>query len=373
MKKIVVLGSLALSLTNFRYQMLETMVKCGFEVIACAPHASNDIIKKLELIGVKYRHVALENTGLNPFKDVLNCWKMSRTFKNINPDYILSYTMKPVIYGSLAARIAGINNIYSMITGLGYGFTSSTVKAKIVGFIMSNLLRIALYFNNSVFFQNPDDIKFFKKRAILKDTRKIKLINGSGVNLDFYKKTPLPAKPSFLLIARLIKDKGINEYVNAARIVKKQFPDIKFNLAGWIDNNPSSITKETLDLWTKEGIIDFLGMLDDVRPAIQNCSVYVLPSYREGTPRTVLEAMSIGRAIITTDAPGCRETVKDGENGFLVPVKDHLYLADKMIELINSPNKLFEMSEKSYILATDKYDVHKVNAMIMKNMGLEQV
>lgn len=370
--KTVVLGSLAMSLTNFRYQLLKALVDNGADVVACAPNANDEIIEKLRVIGVKYKNVEIENTGLNPFKDLWNFWKMVITLKEIKPDYILSYTMKPVIYGSLAARIIGVKNIYSMITGLGYGFTSKSVKARIVGFIMSGLLKLSLFFNKGIFFQNPDDVDFFRKSGILKNENKIILINGSGVDLNHYKKTPLPKKTSFLLIARLIKDKGINEYVDAAQIVKKTYPNVSFRLAGWIDNNPASIKKETIDHWSNEGIIEYLGKLKDVRPAIQNCSVYVLPSYREGTPRTVLEAMAIGRAIITSDAPGCRETVIDSENGFLVPIKNQEYLAEKMIELIKSPQKTYLMAEKSYTLAKDKYDVHKVNEIILNTMKVGQ-
>ncbi len=369
-RKIVVLGSLALSLTNFRFQLLKTLVDNGCEVYACAPNADIEIIEKLTKIGVHYEHMAIENTGLNPFKDMFNCWKMAKKLKKLNPDYILSYTMKPVIYGSLAAQMAGVKNIYSMITGLGYGFTSQSIKARIIGIIMSGLLKLSLYYNKRVFFQNPDDIEIFNIKGILNNKTKTQLINGSGVNLEHYKKTPLPEKFSFLLIARLIKDKGIYEYVDAAKIVKEKYPEITFNLAGWIDNNPSAIKKHELDKWVSNGTINFLGKLKDVRPALENCSVYVLPSYREGTPRTVLEAMATGRAILTTDAPGCRETVVDGENGYIVPLKDYKTLAAKMIKMIEFPQLNMKMANQSHKIVTDKYNVNEVNKVILKTMNL---
>ncbi len=369
-KKILVFGSLALSLVKFRYQLLNDLGHLGYEVIACAPDADDEIISILNDINVQYVNIALCRTGVNPYLDVINLLKMRKTFKKIKPDYVLSYTIKPVIYGSIAAKLAGVKKIYSMVTGLGYAFTSKSFKSKIVNGIVQQLLKISLLFNEIVFFQNPDDIEVFKKNKLLKNEDQAFMINGSGVDLDYYKKTSLPKDFSFLLIARLIKDKGVVEYAEAARIVKKKYPDVKFNLAGWIDSNPTAINQSTLNNWISDGVIDFLGSLDDVRPAIENCSVYVLPSYREGTPRTVLEAMAMGRPIITTDAPGCRETVEDGENGFLVPIKEVGSLVTKMIEMIENPILVQNMAEKSYDLVCEKYDVHKVNKIIIKRMYL---
>ncbi len=369
-KKIIVFGSFAASLIKFRYQLLEAMVNNGYEVIACAPEADNYIISKLSEINVQYQNVPLSRTGINPISDIKNLWNLSKIFKEINPDYILSYTIKPVIYGSLAAQLAGVKNIYSMVTGLGYAFTNKNIKSRVVNKIVSWLLKIALKFNKVVFFQNPDDIAIFFEKNLLRANDQPYMINGSGVDLNHYENKPLPDKFSFLLIARLNKDKGIIEYADAARDVKKKHPNIKFYLAGWIDSNPSAIKQEMLDDWINSGVIDFIGRLDDVRPAIENCSVYVLPSYREGTPRTVLEAMAMGRAIITTDAPGCRETVKEGWNGYLVPVKSVELLILRMKKLIEEPELLTKMSQRSYELAQEKYDVHKVNIEIMKKMKL---
>ena len=176
--------------------------------------------------------------------------------------------------------------------------------------------------------------------------------------------------PRFLLIGRLLGDKGIREYVQAAEQVKLQYPETQFDLVGWIDANPNTITQPELDSWTAAGTVNFLGRLNDVRPAIGDCSVYVLPSYREGTPRTVLEAMAMGRAVITTDAPGCRETVVDGDNGFLVPIKDADALAQAMLRFIEQPELFAQMGLRSRAIAEEKYDVHKVNAQMLKGMGL---
>ncbi len=257
-----------------------------------------------------------------------------------------------------------------MITGLGYSFNNNSMKVMIVNRIVRVLFKIALSFNRIVFFQNSDDMALFIDHNLLKSNEQAFIINGSGVDLDHYKYCPLPKVCSFLLIARLIKDKGIVEYVEAARLVKKKYPNTKFYLAGWIDSNPSMIKQSTLTNWVEEDIIEYLGMLSDVRPAIANCSIYVLPSYREGTPRTVLEAMAMGRAIITTNAPGCKETVIDGENGYLVPVRSIEQLAARMNELIENDELVKNMSRTSFEIATEKYDVHKVNNLILEQINL---
>jgi len=190
------------------------------------------------------------------------------------------------------------------------------------------------------------------------------------VDTEYYKPEPFAENLSFLLIARLLKDKGIREYAESATIIKQKYPKISFRLVGWIEDNPASISKKELDLWVKQGIIEYLGKLSDVRPAIAESSVYVLPSYREGTPRTVLEAMAMGRPIITTDAPGCRETVQHGKNGFLVPVKNAPALVNAMEQFIRQPELTEQMGKASRQIAIEKYDVHKVNAVILKTMGL---
>jgi len=166
-------------------------------------------------------------------------------------------------------------------------------------------------------------------------------------------------------------DKGVREYAQAAQRTRALYPQSRFSLVGWLDENPDAIAQTELDAWVQAGTLDFLGRLSDVRPAIEACSVYVLPSYREGTPRTVLEAMAMGRAIITTDAPGCRETVVDGDNGFLVPVRSVDALANAMARFIIDPTLAARMGQRSRQLAVDKYDVHKVNAVMLKEMGLE--
>jgi len=308
---------------------------------------------------------------MNPIKDLTLLFALRKLMRKIGADYVLGYTIKPVIYGSLAAWIAGVKHRFALITGLGYAFTGeASGLRKVLRILIQQLYRFSLSRNRLVFFQNPDDEALFRQLSLLKPAIPSSVVNGSGVDVTEYTVAAMPGTPSFLLIARLLGDKGVREYVQAAALVKQRYPEVTFRLVGWIDDNPDAISRAELDAWITAGTIDFLGKLSDVRPAISNSSVYVLPSYREGTPRTVLEAMAMGRAVITTDAPGCRETVVDGDNGYLVPVQDVSALAAAMIKLVESPARVTAMGARSRQMAEDKYDVHKVNAVMLGEMGL---
>jgi len=370
MSKIVVISSHTKSLINFREEMIKDFVKLEHEVITLGPDEGFE--NQIEEFGAKYINYPLKRTGLNPLQELKSLFFIIKILRRIKPNKILSCAIKPAIYGSLAANLAGIPKIYSMITGLGYIFTDTSFKQFILSFLVKNLFRFALRNNRAILFQNPDDLKFFQKSNLLSKNVKPVLINGSGVDIMKYYFSEPKLKPiSFLLIARLIWDKGIKEYITAARILKDKYPDIKCKLLGPYDSNPAAVQITHIKEWIKEGIIDYLGETDDVRPYIANCSAYVLPSYyREGTPRSILEAMSMGKPIITTDAPGCRETVLNGINGFLVPVKNSALLANAMERFILEPDLICEMGIKSREIAQKKYDVRKINKVILKTMGI---
>lgn len=368
--KILLIASLAESLINFRGPLIRQMVSAGHEVIAAAPEISAVLCVKLRALGVRSFSIRLRRTGLNPIIDVCTILMLFRLCRLERPDVILAYTIKPVIYGSIAASWAGVPGIYSIITGLGYAFSSHDRRGSWVRRLARQLYREALKHNAKVFFQNPDDQSFFQSERMIRKIGQAILVNGSGVDLDYFRPAPLPAQCSFLLIARLIRDKGVEDYVRAARILRSKYPDARFRLAGWMDSNPNSISSDELAAWKKEGVIEYLGPLEDVRPAIRDCAVYVLPSYREGTPRTVLEAMAMGRPVITTDAPGCRETVRDGVNGYLVPIQRPDTLAEAMEKLYLDAELRFSMGQLSRKRAVDKYDVIIVNRMILGGMGL---
>ena len=371
MAKIVIIAGFAQSLVNFRGDLIREMVAAGQEVVAIAPESESVYVPIMKRMGAQYCSVFLQRTGMNPFADIFACINLIRLLKRIKPDIVLSYTIKPVIFGSLSARVAGVRQINSMITGLGYAFTGESIGQKILAGLCSLLYRMAISCNQQVFFQNPDDLKAFIDAKIIPDSNKTLIINGSGVNIDHYYVSQHRIEPvSFLLIARLLRDKGVREYVAAAKIIKKQYPTVSFKLVGPLDSNPQAISRQEVTAWESDGTIIYLGETSDVRPFISDCSVYVLPSYREGTPRSVLEAMSMGKPVVTTDAPGCRETVFDGVNGFLVPVKDVQSLAAAMERFILDRELIAKMGDNSRTIAVEKYDVHKVNEVIMKAMGV---
>lgn len=370
MTRIVVVASEPQSLVTFRGHLLSEMVKLGHEVYACAPGENDAVARDLAEMGVQYRAIYLNRTGVNPLADVVSLVKLTRLFRSLRPDVFLGYTIKPVIYGSLAARIAGVGRTYSMITGLGYSFSGSGMRSKVIGYLVRSMYRLVLKRNDRVIFQNPDDLRLLLDLGLIESEDKARIVNGSGVDVSTYAAQPLPQELSFLLIARLLRDKGIVEYVEAARAIRAEHPQVKCRLVGIFDENPAAISKSEVMDWVDTGAIEFLGSMSDVRPALGDCSVYVLPSYREGTPRTVLEAMSSGRPIITTDAPGCRETVDDGKNGTLVPVRDADALSAAMRWFIEHPDQIAVMGERSRRKVLEKYDVRKVTPTILDAMDL---
>lgn len=369
-QKIAFIASYPQSLLNFRLALMQLLQRQGHTIIAIAPH-DDEVSKKLNSLGIEYITINMQRNGINPITDFILMTDLCKILRKEKPHAIFAYTIKPVIYGSIAAKLAGVPSIYSMITGTGYIFLNVNLKSRIIGLIARNLFKFALYFNRLVFFQNKDNLEFFRHSKIISSRKSAVVVNGSGVDCDVFTPAACPPHLSFLMIARFLYDKGIREYVEAARIIKRRYPDLKFQLVGWIDTNPNSITQAELDKWISEGIIEYLGKLDDVRTAISNASVYVLPSYHEGTPRTVLEAMAMARPIITTDAPGCRETVIHNRNGFLVPVKSVDELVKAMEYFIHNPEMIHTMGEESRKYAIDKYDVNKVNLSILHAMQLQ--
>jgi glycosyltransferase involved in cell wall biosynthesis len=385
--RILVIGGLPKSLINFRGPLLRALVLAGHSVWASANGDNPEVAQKLKKMGVSYCPIRLNRAGMNPFVDFMTWLEIVHLVGRIDPQVVLSYTIKPVVYGGLAAAFCKIASIYSMIEGLGYAFMEANfLSHRLTRFIATVLYKIALRNNRRVFFLNPDDQELFLDLKIAHQSQ-VSLINGTGVDLDHFSVAPSPPKDKFgfLLIARLLRDKGIVEFVEATRRVKSKYPQTKFFLVGDLDPNPACVTQGELTGWVKEGIIEYLGYRKDVRPAIAESSVFVLPSYREGMPRTVLEAMAMGRPIITTDAPGCRETITrngnvcsshmktgviEGENGFLVPVKNAEKLAEAMEQFILNPELISRMGARSRQVAVEKYDVHKVNAIILKAMGL---
>lgn len=371
-RRILVIAGYAPSLVNFRGPLLQAMQATGWEVHAAAPGFAehDDIREQLAEWGIMAHDIPMQRTGMDPLSDMATLRALHGLMHQLKPDAVLGYTIKPVVYGTLAAALARVPRRFALITGLGYAFTGqANGKRAIVRGLVRRLYAQALGRAHKVFFQNPDDQTLFRQLRLLPERVPSRVVNGSGVDVASFEQAQLPdGPPRFLLIARLLGDKGVREYAEAARQVKSRHPDVIFQLVGWIDDNPDAISQNELDAWVAAGTIEYLGKLSDVRPAIAAASVYVLPSYREGTPRTVLEAMAMGRAVITTDAPGCRETVADGDNGYLVPVQDAKPLAQAMMRFIEQPDLIARMGQRSRERAEEKYDVHKVNAVMLGEM-----
>lgn len=379
--KFLIIASYPASILKFRGALIEAIQKSGLEVHIAAPEFDDypEERDKLVALGYVVHDIPMQRTGTNPAADAKTLLALYRLMRVVQPDSMMGYTIKPVIYGSLAAKLAGVPHRFALITGLGYAFQGADekdYKKSHLQKIMHKLYSVALALTHKVFFQNPDDEALFKSMNILKPTAATKVVNGSGVDISEYRVQPFPTAdgykplPKFLLIARLLGDKGVREYAQAARLIKAKYPQAQFDLVGWIDDNPDTIEQQELDSWINERLFTFWGKLSDVKPAIAASSVYVLPSYREGTPRTVLEAMAMGRPIITTDAPGCRETVIDGYNGYLVPVKAVEELAAAMECFIMNPELISQMGEASRKLVQEKFDVHAVNRTMLKEMEI---
>lgn len=327
--------------------------------------------EKIEKLGATYLKTPVNRAGFNPFKDLYLIYSYYKIIKNKKITLVHSYTIKPNIYGAIAARLAGVKEVYPTVNGLGYAFTGNDLKTKFVRLITTKLYKIAFACSKKVFFQNQDDAnEMISKKVIKKD--KCVVIAGSGIDLEEFYELPQPKEVSFVMITRLLKSKGVYYYLKAAEIVKELYPNVEFKLAGPLDPNPDGVKKEDLEEFIRKGVVKYLGKTDDVHSVIGKSSVFVLPSYyREGVPHAILEAMSTGRAILTTDSPGCRETVIEGVNGFLVPTKNTKKLADKMIWFINNPDEIRIMGKESRELSKNKFDVIDVNNQMLSTMNLK--
>ena len=369
-KRVLLLGSFAPSLINFRGALIADMAARGLEVTAAASAIDQATAASLRAIGAEPRSLPLSNASLDPVSTIQSLRALRRLVRECKPDILIAYTIKPVILGALAARLEKVDRMVALITGLGFAFTGGGEAKRLISRAFATILyRVALARADVVLFQNGDDQALFRKLRLIHPHKRTAVINGSGIDDQRFAAAPVPPQPSFLMIARLLGDKGIREFATAAARLKAAHPGVRVALVGYLDPSPDSIGQEDLDRMIASGI-EFLGKQDDVRPAIAQCSVYVLPSYREGTPRSVLEAMAMGRAIVTTDAPGCRETVIEGRNGFLVPPRDADALYEAMLRFVEQPELAAAMGAESRRIAQEKYDVHKVNADLMRHAGL---
>ena len=359
---------------NFRGPLIKELVQRGKIVYAFAPDytpESREMVRSIGAIPIDYR---LDRTGINPVRDGQDILQLIKLLKQIKPDATLCYFIKPVIYGTLAAQIVGVRHRYSLIAGLGYTFidngTQRSFRHKLFQRIILLFYKAAFWSSEKIFFLNKEDIDFFDLNVAMKNKKVIRL-PATGVDLMHYSfSAPISDPITFMLAARLLSSKGINEYVESARILKYEYRNLRFILAGGLDTNPDGISKDKILGWVEEGIIEWIGHVSDIRPWLAQTSVYVLPSYREGVPRSTQEAMAMGRPVITTDAVGCKETVEDGRNGYLVPIRNVKALVAAKRKFIENPSLIEKMGKESRIIAEEKFDVKKINKKILEVMGI---
>lgn len=353
MINIVMVANTAWSIFNFRHGLLVRLLDDGYRITVISPNDS--FSEKLKMVGCDVIDLPMSAKGVNPFDDIKLVTLLYRYYRKLNPDLVIHYTIKPNIYGSLAAKIAGIPSL-AITTGLGYTFVNNNFIAKIA----RQLYKMAFRYPKEVWFLNEDDRQAFLMYSLVSEN-KAKLLHGEGVNVSLF--SPIPVSLSnnsttFLLIARMLWDKGIREYVEAARVIKSKYPKTHFQLLGACDvPNPSLISREQISIWESEGIVEYLGTTDDVRTVIANVDCVVLPSYREGIPRTMLEAASMAKPLIVSDAPGCKDVVIHGKTGFLCKVKDRNSLAAAMELIINqSTQERVDMGMAGRNLVLHKFD-----------------
>lgn len=370
--KVVVIASLSYSLVNFRAALLRTMVAAGHDVLACAPDDDAVVISQLTEMGVRFRCIPMDRAGLNPLRDLRTIHALMGVLRSEQPDVVLAYTQKPIIYGGLAARLAAPNAAFhAMVSGLGHAFTEGGgVRRTILRFFVSLLYRVGVARARRIFVFNDCDEEEMRTHNIVRPHHQVVRVAGSGIDVAAFAPRPLPAAPpTFLLVARMLRDKGIVEFIEAARLVRARFPGARFQLLGWLDPNPRGFTREQLDRCLAGSGVEYLGNTSDVRPFLAAATVFVLPTYyREGLPRTILEAMATGRPIVTTDTPGCRETVIPAFNGFLVPPRDAAALAEAFLRFAEDPALAERMGKRSRWLAERRFDVRRVNETLLTAM-----
>lgn len=358
--KILIISPKNKTVFNFRGDLIKDMISRGNDVYVTGPN--QEFIEDIYALGVKeFLEVPFVKDNTSVCGDLAYLSQLKRIMRKISPDLVFSYTIKPVIYGSLAAKSCGIKKIYPMVTGLGRVYASQNLKAKAVRFVAKCLYKKAFKACSKVIFQNNTDVSEFVEEKCLKEEKCV-VVNGSGVNMQRFGKSPIPEKPVFLMVSRIIREKGVLDFAQAARIVKRNVPEARFIILGGFDKSIGALKESDLREYIEDGSIELPGEVKDPVLYYAQSSVFVLPSYyREGLPRTILEAMACGRLVITTDWPGCREPIEDGVNGFLVPIKSPAELAEKMLMLASDRGKILQMAEAAFNTCKTRYEVSIVN------------
>lgn len=369
--KVALIGTIANSAIAFRKDMILALKEKNHKIFVFCVDYTDDTRKEIENLGAVAVDYTLNRAGLNPIRDIIDTIKLAKKLKKLEIDLSFSYFVKPVIFGTIASKFAGVEKRFGMLEGLGYVFTDlpngRTKKQNILRLVQVILYKLSFAFLDKIIFLNSDDPKDLIEKYNIR-IKKIEVLGGIGLNLEEYSYSKiLLEKIRFIFIGRLLAEKGIYEYIEAAKMVKNDFPDAEFVVLGGIDEgNPGGLKKYEIDKLLDDNIIIYPGYVKNVNEWIENSSVFVLPSYREGVPRSTQEAMAIGKPIITTDVPGCRETVVEGINGFFVPAFNADKLSLAMKKFIQDPSLIEKMGKESYMIAKNKFDVKNVNDKLLK-------
>lgn len=368
--RVMLIGTTASGVLGFRSDLISMLILRGYQVYALAIDYSDATRRKVVALGAVPVDYTFSRAGMNPLAGLWNCLKLARIIKAFAPNLVFSYFAKPVIFGTVAAKLAGVDRCIVMLEGLGYAFTDhpgkNNLKRAFLRRVQILLYRFAFRFAERLVLLNSDDAKDLLVRHRIK-VKLSSVLGGIGLNLEDYPYTVPPLSPvSFIFVGRLLAEKGVAEFVAAARLIKIQYPAVKFFMLGALDKeNPGALSTQELDELVSKGFVIHPGHVNNVNEWLHRCSVFVLPSYREGVPRSTQEAMAIGRPVITTDVPGCRETVVDGKNGFLIPPFSVPALVEKMRYFIEHPDKIEKMGLESYAIARERFDAEKVNARLL--------
>lgn len=350
--------------------MLKEFRNRGHEVVVFGNESSSEWDKYFDNLGVRYRTYPVSRNGLSPFEDLKTGRVLQKMVSEERPGKVLTNFAKANIYGCRAAHACGISDAYVMMGGLGSVFHGTDLKSRVARPVVSLQYKQSLRYARKIFFQNDEDTSLLVSSGLVRPEQAVR-INGSGVNVAHYAFEPIPPAPSFVFIGRLVRNKGVMDYLDAARMVKRSHPEVAFHLVGPYDTSPSALGEADIMPYVEDGTAVFHGPQKDVRPFLAGCSAFVLPSYYgEGTPKSALEAMATGRPLVVADAVGCREVVREGANGFLVPPRDPAAIAAAMLRLVEEDGLADRMGAASRKMAEETFDVRKVNVVICETMGI---
>ncbi|RTH28094.1 glycosyltransferase family 1 protein [Thermus scotoductus] len=373
-QRVLLVVPFAPAVRLFRLPLLRLLRERGIDPLVFAPDWAQELEEEVKRsTGAMAEGYPLNRAGLSPLADLATLVALGLAFRRLRPRMVITFQPKPNVYGIMAAALVGVPRRFAVVEGLGFAFTpgEENLKKRVARAALRFLYRLSFSLAHKVFFLNPDDLNEFVSQGLVQREKAV-LLGGIGVPLEEWPPAPPHLEPvTFTLIARLLREKGVREFAEAARRIKANYPEARFLLIGPLDTNPGAIRESEVRSWVEEGLLEWVPWTEDVRPCLRQTSVYVLPSYREGVPRSTQEAMAMARPVITTDAPGCRETVVPGVNGFLVPPRDAQALAEAMERFIHEPDLIVRMGQESRRLAEERFDAWKVNERFLKELGIE--